>query len=126
MPDPTAATWTAMGQHMFGSQENDMSETTMFPIGSICIWVVGMPGPDLDQFLVIGHTDDGKHIGRFKAMGIGQWHEQSISRCWLAKYEMKCDYVLFNPLDTPPDGNITEMLRRERERLGLPRPEGSL
>lgn len=45
----------------------------MLQIGTVCWWVVGMPGPDLDICVIAGYSETGAYIVRHKVWGRGEW-----------------------------------------------------
>lgn len=84
-----------------------------YEVGTICDWVVGMPGPDIDQMMIVDSFENGYSI-IFQVYGRGEFHKDDISeddRFWIAKREM-----------SPMTQNLVE----KRSALGLPKPQNSL
>ena len=96
------------------------------PIGSIVNWIVGMPGPDIDQAMVIGHNE-GRYTIRFQCYGRGPWHEASEreDRVWLVK-DPDFGKLVFGRGGIQTILDPVANLRAERDRLKITKPEGSL
>lgn len=45
-----------------------------FKPGEIAQWIVGLPGPDMDECVVVGKNDDGTYAVTFQVYGTGPWH----------------------------------------------------
>ena len=56
--------------------EMDGSERpSKFIVGEKCKWVVGWPGPDMDDCEIVSDNGDGTYVVRFQCWGKGPFHE---------------------------------------------------
>lgn len=45
--------------------------------GERVLWIVGWPGPDVDEAEIVRKNDDGTYRIRFQVYGQGDWHEDN-------------------------------------------------
>ena len=48
-----------------------------FKVGEKCLWVVGMPGPDVDDCEIIADIGDGTYRIRYQVYGQGEFFEEN-------------------------------------------------
>jgi hypothetical protein len=104
---------------------NDSAEDLLdIPVGSICEWDVGAPGPTYDLCLVTKNHGHNRLRVRFTVHGGEEWHESDQTFFTTGRYGRI--HLLSPKRAATSYPELTDRYVLERERLGIAKPVESL